>query len=198
MEPVYIFYGRMNPFTRGHESAIQHIVNKAQQNHAKPVVIVSHSQNTLKNPLSVNEKKGLIEMSFPGLNVRSTSKSAPTIIPIVEGLRKNGHTNFTMFLGSNRLKSFNFIKNVKKVQFGNNRKEGGVSGTAARAAALRGNMNAFRSLMSNKLNNNTLRSTMNTIKSRLSGSPVPKTKKRVRSPSPPPTTSRRVSSRARK
>ena len=198
MEPVYIFYGRMNPFTRGHESAIQHIVNKAQRNSAKPVVIVSHSQNTLKNPLSVNEKKSLIQMSFPDLNVRSTSKNAPTIIPIVEGLRKNGHTNFTMFLGSNRLKSFNFIKNVKKVQFGNNRKEGGVSGTAARAAALRGNMNAFRSLMSNKLNNNTLSSTMNTIKSRLSGSPVPKTKKRVRSPSPPPATSRRVSSRARK
>jgi hypothetical protein len=186
----------MNPFTRGHEAAVQHIINASAKNGAKPVVIVSHSMNTSKNPLSVNEKKGLIEKSFPGLNVRSTSKKESTIIPIVEGLRKNGYKNFTMFLGSNRMKSFNFVKNVKKVQFGSNRKEGeGVSGTAARAAALRGNFNTFKSLMSNKLNNQTLRNTMNTIKSRISGTPVKTTKKRERSPSP---TSRRVSSRTRK
>jgi hypothetical protein len=191
---VYIFYGRMNPFTRGHEAAIQHIINAANRNGAKPIVVVSHSMNTSKNPLTVNEKKELIGKSFPGLNVRSTSKNAPTIIPIVEGLRKLGHTNFTMFLGSNRMKSFNFVKNVKKVQFGSNRKEGeGVSGTAARTAALRGNFNTFKSLMSPKLNKNTLGRTMNTITSRLAPA-----KKKIRENSPPPTSRRGASARKRK
>jgi hypothetical protein len=105
-----------------------------------------------------------------------------------------------MFLGSNRMGKFNFIKNVKKVQFGSNRKEGeGVSGTAARTAALRGNFNTFKSLMSPKLNKNTLGRTMNTITSRLAPA---KSKKRVRENSPPAPTpapvSRRVSSRTRK
>ena len=56
MSGIGVFYGRMNPFTKGHEAAI----NEIKKLGLKPVVIVSHSQNRNKNPLTVNEKIQLI------------------------------------------------------------------------------------------------------------------------------------------
>ena len=168
-----VFYGRMNPFTRGHMAAINEIKNRG----LKPVIIVSHSQNAEKNPLTVNEKINLIRKSLKNTNVEvfATSLNEPKLHTILGKLRNRGNTNIQVFLGANRIKSLGAYvigSGYKAVQFGGARRNtgnnlAGVSGTRARTAAVAGNTATFNKMMSNQLSPNTKRLLMNLIKSRM-------------------------------
>jgi len=53
---VVFTYGRFNPPHKGHKMMIERIVKLAKKLNKKPVVVVSHSTGTEKNPMNVNEK----------------------------------------------------------------------------------------------------------------------------------------------
>jgi cytidyltransferase-like protein len=175
-----VFYGRMNPFTRGHMAAIKEIKNRG----LKPVIIVTHSQNAEKNPLTVNEKINLIRKSLKNTNVEvfATSLNEPKLHTILGRLRNRGNTNIQVFLGANRIKGLGkyvAASGYTAVQFGGARSNtgnnlAGMSGTRARTAAVAGNTATFNKMMSNQLSPNTKRLLMNLIKSRMTASTVTK------------------------
>jgi nicotinamide mononucleotide adenylyltransferase len=167
--PLGVFYGRMNPYTRGHAS----VLNVINQNGRDPVIIVSHTQNGNKNPLTANQKINFIKRSLPGRRVKvmATSKNKPTIFHILHNLKVN-NPNIKVYLGSNRIQTLG--KSLEKAgylveQFGLNRTNtgtnlAGVSGTQARLAARTYNIPLFNRMATPWLNMSTRNSIMQTIR----------------------------------
>jgi len=56
-------------------------------------------------------------------------------------------------IGENRGKQFNWVRTPKSIM---NRPQGAISATMARNAAMKGNLNAFRTLVSNRVNSEQL------------------------------------------
>lgn len=182
--PIGVFYGRMNPFTRGHASVLN-VINK---NGRDPVIIVSHTKNGNKNPLTANQKIAFIKQSLPGRRVRvmSTSKNKPTIFHLLHNL-KGKNPNIKVYLGSNRIKTLGgFIEEAgySVGQFGGNRNANleGVSGTRSRTAARAGNRVAFQNMMVPGLSPTSLNAMMKTIRNQTFAKESKK-KKRENTPS---------------
>ena len=55
-KPVVMAFGRMNPPTTGHLKLIDKVKETAEKMGAKHEVIISHSQDSKKNPLSAQQK----------------------------------------------------------------------------------------------------------------------------------------------
>ena len=182
--PLGVFYGRMNPYTRGHAS----VLNFINRNGREPVIIVSHTQNGNKNPLTANQKINFIKRSLPGRRVKvmATSKNKPTIFHILHNLKVN-NPNIKVYLGSNRIQTLG--KSLEKAgylveQFGLNRTNtgtnlAGVSGTQARLAARTYNTPLFNRMATPWLNMSTRNSIMQTIRNQTQN----KKKKRESTPS---------------
>ncbi len=99
---IGVLYGRMNPFTIGHQAIVNHIRSIG----LIPVIIVSHTQNANKNPLSPGAKIKFIQESLQNgtINVRATSKktSLPNILANI-GKKYPGMETKQVFLGENRM-----------------------------------------------------------------------------------------------
>lgn len=143
-------YGRFNPPTRGHKAMINKLIANAKNMGADPYVVVTHTQNTKKNPLKPEEKKAIIEKLYPGVPVLATSKAEPNPIYIVNKLKKNKYTDISMMVGSNRLKSFGFV-GIPVLSGGvrdpNSNNVSGFSATKAREAAVKGNLDTFKKIV---------------------------------------------------
>ena len=186
--PLGIFYGRMNPFTKGHASAL----NAIRANGRTPIIIVSHTQRIPNNPLTANEKLNLIREAVNGIEVFSTTKNKPTIFGVLNNLKKR-NANIKVYLGSNRIATLgnSLVKAGYLVgQFGgqrNNSKGGlsGVSGTKARLAAVSGNTPGFRNMLSPTVSAATANRIAALIRNRTASKSPQTSKKRTR-----PTSSR--------
>ena len=72
-------FGRMNPPTTGHLKVIDKVKEVAHKVGGSHHIIVSHSQDTKKNPLSGEQKVKHLKRYSPGTNVESSSKEHPSI-----------------------------------------------------------------------------------------------------------------------
>ena len=82
-----VFYGRTNPFTRGHHNAVTSMMAQAA-NHS-PFIVTSHTQNTKKNPFSAAEKQEMIrEIVGNGVNIIATSKNQPHLHLVLGNLKR--------------------------------------------------------------------------------------------------------------
>jgi glycerol-3-phosphate cytidylyltransferase-like family protein len=152
---VVFTYGRFNPPHLGHKMMIEDIVRKARNTNKKPVVIVSHSTGTMKNPLSVANKLRIMRGWFPGVTFMSSAKNRS-----ITNIVKNFGPNSVMVVGENRKNAFNFLRST----VANNerpfkreyikRPNGAPSATQARAAAMNGNKELFKNLTGYNLTNN--------------------------------------------
>lgn len=144
-------YGRFNPPTVGHQMMINKVINMARRNGAKPFVVVTHTQNTKKNPLNQNEKINILRTRYPNVEFLRTSREEPTPGMLVNRLRNRGYNNLTLVVGSNRVNSFSKIpglKNVRVVSAGNRNASAsgiaGMSATKVRAMAMNQSLKRFR------------------------------------------------------
>ena len=103
-KPVVMAFGRMNPPTTGHLKLIDKVKSVAERNKAKHVVVVSHSQDSKKNPLSPDQKIKHLERYSPGTNFKSSEKQDPTILHQAARLHAQGHDHLIMVAGSDRVK----------------------------------------------------------------------------------------------
>lgn len=99
-------FGRMNPPTTGHLKLIDKIKEVAHKVGGSHHVIVSHSQDSKKNPLSGEQKIKHLKRYSPGTNVESSSKEHPTIFHHAEKLHKQGVTHLHVVAGSDRVKEY--------------------------------------------------------------------------------------------
>jgi hypothetical protein len=169
-----ITYGRFNPPTVGHEVMFKKIINTARANGADAFIIVSHSQNVKKNPLSPREKMNIIRnMVPPNVRVLQTTKAEYGPQFIINRLRKEGNYNqFKMVLGSNRIKKGNFKWLKINLISGGNRLNTGngpaaMSATTARKRAQAGQSVKFRRALSSKVPSPKARSIERRIQSRM-------------------------------
>lgn len=97
-------FGRMNPPTTGHLKLIDKVKEVADKNKANHSVVVSHSQDSKKNPLSGETKVKHLKRYSPGTHIESSSKEHPTFLHHAEKLHKQGVTHLHMVVGSDRVK----------------------------------------------------------------------------------------------
>jgi len=157
-------FGRMNPPTTGHLKLIDKVKEVADKHNAGHTVVVSHSQDSKKNPLSSEQKVKHLKRYAPSTNIKSSSKEHPSIFHHAAELHKQGVTHLHVVVGSDRVKEFkdslnkyNDVKgkhghyNFKKitVHSAGHRDpdaEGseGMSGTKMRSHAASGNYKEFK------------------------------------------------------
>ena len=96
-------FGRMNPPTIGHEALTKKLVQVARQQRAVPLIYLSHSQDSKKNPLSYDDKLKLAQAAFgQRLVVKSRAR---TIIQILKELQRQ-YTDIVLVVGSDRVSEF--------------------------------------------------------------------------------------------
>lgn len=102
-------FGRMNPPTTGHLKVIDKVKEIAHKHNASHSVVVSHSQDSKKNPLSGEQKVKHLKRYSPGTHVQSSSKEHPTILHHAAELHKKGVTHLHVVVGSDRVKEMHHI-----------------------------------------------------------------------------------------
>ena len=104
-------FGRMNPITSGHEKLVKTVKKVAKQVGGSHHIVLSHSQDAKKNPLSAAQKLKHAKDAFPDTNFVAASKDAPTFFDHAEKLYKQGVTHLHMIAGSDRAGEYNRLLN---------------------------------------------------------------------------------------
>ncbi len=99
-------FGRMNPPTTGHLKLIHKVKDVADKNNAEHTVVVSHSQDSKKNPLSGEQKVKHLKRYSPGTNFKTSSKEHPSIFHHAAELHQKGVSHLHVVVGSDRVKEF--------------------------------------------------------------------------------------------
>ena len=99
-------FGRMNPITSGHEKLIDKVKSIAKKVGGSHHIVLSHSQDPKKNPLSGRDKLKHARRAFPGTNFSVSDKDHPNFLKQAEKLHKSGVTHLHMVGGSDRIKEF--------------------------------------------------------------------------------------------
>ena len=103
-----ISFGRMNPPTIGHQKLVDKVKQVARSKNGKPMVFLSHTQDSKKNPLSYSDKIKFARVAF-GRDV-ITPSSSKTIIDIAKQL-ENNYDNLVMVVGDDRVREFDSLLN---------------------------------------------------------------------------------------
>jgi predicted kinase len=99
-------FGRMNPPTTGHLKLIDKVKEVASKVGGSHHVIVSHTQDSKKNPLSGAQKIKHLKRYSPGTNIEASNKEHPSIFHHAEKLHKSGVTHLHVVAGSDRVKEY--------------------------------------------------------------------------------------------
>lgn len=102
-------FGRMNPPTVGHGALIDKVKELATGKKASHSIVISHSQDPEKNPLSPEQKIKHAKRMFPNTNISAATADNPTFIDYLKKLHKQGVTNVTMVAGSDRVDEYKKI-----------------------------------------------------------------------------------------
>jgi dephospho-CoA kinase len=118
MSQATFTFGRFNPPTEsGHGKLISAVQAHAEKAGGKHYIFPSHSQDAKKNPLSHGDKVGAMQKLFPNANVVSHNK-VRTAIDAMKHLEKQGHSNVTMVVGSDRVAEFHgLLSKYRKKEF---------------------------------------------------------------------------------
>jgi len=162
-EKVVFTFGRFQPPTIGHQKLVNAIKTEANKQGADAKVFLSHTQNNKKDPLSYDDKIKYATKAFGDIVTKSKSK---TIIQVLQELEKDGYTDATLIVGSDRVKEFDRLLtkyNGKDYNFNNITVESagdrdpdsddvdGMSASKMRAAAKAGDFEQFKSGLPDKL-----------------------------------------------
>jgi len=109
---VVMAFGRMNPITNGHQELVKKVKSVAQEVGGKAIIILSHTQDKKKNPLSAAQKVKYAKMSFPGVTFKSSNATSPNFLSQAADLYKAGYTHLHMVGGSDRVPEFKRLLNT--------------------------------------------------------------------------------------
>ena len=157
-------FGRLNPITKGHEKLVNKAKQIARQVGGTHHIVLSHSQDKNKNPLSAADKLKHAKRAFPNTNLSTSDKENPNYLQQAAKLHKTGVTHLHVVAGSDRvpefsktLKTYNGthskalynFRNIKVHSSGERDPDSpsvtGMSGTKMRGHAAAGNYKAFKS-----------------------------------------------------
>jgi len=104
-------FGRMNPITNGHEKVVKTVKKLAKEVGGSHHIVLSHSQDAKKNPLTVEQKIKHAKHAFADTNFTAASTKAPTFFDHAEALYKKGVTHLHMISGSDRVGEYEKLLN---------------------------------------------------------------------------------------
>jgi nicotinic acid mononucleotide adenylyltransferase len=104
---VVLGWGRMNPITTGHEKLVNKLASVAKQLRATPVIYLTHTQNSKKDPLEYSDKITLAQKAFGKIVQKSNSK---TIIQVMQELQGK-YKDVVLVVGADRIKEFDALLN---------------------------------------------------------------------------------------
>lgn len=105
-KPVVFAFGRMNPPTSGHAALVGKVKELAKENKAHHEVVLSHSVDPEKNPLSAEKKLEHAKRFFPDTNISVASEKEPTLMHHAARLSKAGHDHLIVVAGSDRVPEY--------------------------------------------------------------------------------------------
>ena len=105
MSTAVVTFGRLNPPTVGHEKLVNKVRKVARLSKGQPLIFLSHSQDSKKNPLDYNTKIKISKNSFGNIVQRSNSN---TIIKVMQELEKK-YQKVILVAGSDRVKEFDTL-----------------------------------------------------------------------------------------
>lgn len=104
-------FGRMNPPTTGHQKLVEKVKSIAKSEGADTLIVVSHSHDKNKNPLSPEQKLEYVRNFFPDVNFEASSKSQPNFLAQASNIYKDGYTELHMIAGSDRISEYEKLLN---------------------------------------------------------------------------------------
>jgi nicotinic acid mononucleotide adenylyltransferase len=164
---IVFAFGRLNPPTAGHSKLIDKVQSEARKRNADHRVIVSHSQDKHKNPLSANDKIKYLKSIHNTTKFEASSKQHPHFIAHLKKMHQEGHTHVTMIAGSDRVQEFQRLadkyngkdydfKHLKVVSAGERDPDAegvtGISGTKMRTHASNNDYKSFKSGLHTRAN----------------------------------------------
>ena len=99
-------FGRMNPPTTGHEVLVNKVKSVAKQVGGSHHIVLSHSQDAAKNPLTPAQKVKHAKRFFPDTNISVATKEEPNFLTQAAKLHKQGVTHLHMVAGSDRVAEY--------------------------------------------------------------------------------------------
>lgn len=108
---VVMAFGRMNPPTTGHAKLVDKVRELAQQHDAHHEIILSHSHDSEKNPLTQAQKIKHAKRYFPGANITGSSSEQPNFLEHAKRLHQAGHDHLVMVAGDDRVGEYQKILN---------------------------------------------------------------------------------------
>lgn len=159
LNPVVFAFGRMNPPTTGHAKLVDKVHELAQKHNAHHEIVLSHTEDPKKNPLSAKKKLKHARRFFPNTNISVSSKEKPNFIAHAKRLSDAGHKHLIMVAGSDRAKEYQdtlnkyngkefHFKKITVVSAGHRDPDAegteGMSASKMRGHATSGNFKEFR------------------------------------------------------
>lgn len=162
---------RANPITSGHELVVNKVKDIANKVGGTAHIILSHSHDSKKNPLTPEQKLKHAKRAFSDVLVSTSDKSAPNFLAQAAKLYQNGVTNLHMVGGQDRVEDFKNLlhkyndvkgphghydfKDIKVHSAGDRDPDsegiGGISGSKMREYASKGNYKEFRKGVPSKM-----------------------------------------------
>jgi hypothetical protein len=99
-------FGRMSPPTTGHAKLVDKVKEVAAEHNASHHVVLSHTQDSSKNPLSAKTKLKHAKRFFPNTNLSTSDSEHPTFLHHAAKLHKQGVTHLHMVAGSDRVPEY--------------------------------------------------------------------------------------------
>ena len=181
-DTVVFAFGRFQPPTIGHGMMFQLIKNYAASESADHVIFVSKTCDKKKNPLQIDVKIDLLQEMFPNINFIACNEVIRTPVEAAKALNEK-YRNLVFMAGKDRIDTLGtVIENQNGIDYNYDSVEllsvgdrdpdsdgiDGVSGTAAREAAIAGDFAAFRRMIPETLNNDRVEFLMERISNNIS------------------------------
>lgn len=175
---IVFAFGRFNPPTSGHELLVKAVKKLASMHNADHAIYASKTQNSKKDPLSLDKKIEYLNLLFPNTNFIGASQNIPTFIHAVKELNKK-YKNLIMVAGSDRVseyksildkyngKEFNYIY-IQVISAGERDPDAdnatGMSATKLRSIAAKGDLEQFKKGLPSHIRDLDSRRLMNDIR----------------------------------
>ena len=110
-KPVVFTFGRFQPPTIGHELLLDKVASIAKELGAPYRIYASHTVDAKKNPLQYKDKIAFMRKMFPKHGRSIVTSDAKTILDVLVNLSKEGFTEVTLVVGSDRVAGFTDLLN---------------------------------------------------------------------------------------
>lgn len=103
---IVMAFGRLNPPTTGHAKLVDKLHSTAKSLKADHQLVMSHSQDSKKNPLTAEQKLKHAQRFFPNTKISTASKEMPSLMHHASAFHKAGYQHLTMIAGSDRVDEY--------------------------------------------------------------------------------------------